>query len=173
MPWYGVIVLNMAFVGILFGFVPVYLNSLGYDSFGAGLILAAGTLAYLLIQPLAGRLADRFGGHATISVGLFMSSASIVMLPFSQGLSLLALVVLGGIGIGIVWTNSDLVISQLAQSGQLSTTLGAAGSYKEIGDMLGPLSIGVLAQVFGIAVGFVACGLAGLTGLLLIQHRSK
>ncbi len=171
MPWYVVIVVNMFFVGILFGFVPVYLNSIGYDSFRSGLILSAGTLAYLMIQPFAGRWADRFGGKTTVLAGLLVSSFCTVLLVFTQGILLVALIILGGLGIGIVWTNTDAIVSSLARSGKLSTSLGTAGSFKEIGDMLGPLSIGALSQFYGLETGFVTCGFFGLIGSALIINR--
>lgn len=172
MPWYVVIIVNMFFVGILFGFVPVYLNSVGFDPLRAGLILSAGTLAYLAIQPLAGRWADRYGGRTTILVGLLLSSLCTISLVFTQGILLVFLIVLGGCGIGVVWTNTDTIISNLAKSGKLSASLGTAGSFKEIGDMLGPLSIGAISQFFGLVTGFVACGLMGLVGTGLIIRRS-
>jgi MFS family permease len=172
MPWYFVIVVNMFLVGILFGFVPVYLNRVGFDPFKAGIVLSAGTLAYLVVQPPAGRLADRYGGKTTISVGLAVSSLSTLFLVFTQGALLVALIILGGLGIGVVWTNTDTIVSNLAKSGKLSTSLGTAGSFKEIGDMLGPLSIGAISQFFGLITGFVACGLMGLIGTTLImQHK--
>ncbi len=171
LPWYAVIVVNMFFVGILFGFVPVYLNSIGFDPFAAGLALSAGTLAYLLVQPPAGWLADKFGGQTTILAGLLVSSFSIITLTFTQGVPLIALIVLGGLGIGVVWTNCDAMISQLAKSGQLAASLGTAGSYKEIGDMLGPLTVGGISQLFGLATGFVSCGVLGLAGTALILRR--
>lgn len=171
MPWYVVIIVNMFFVGILFGFVPVYLSSIGFDPFGAGLILSAGTLSYLAIQPLAGRWADRYGGRTTVLVGLIVSSLCTLSLVFTHGFLLVVLVVLGGLGIGVVWTNTDTIISNLAKSGKLSTSLGTAGSFKEIGDMLGPLSIGAISQIYGLVTGFVVCGLMGLLGTALIVSR--
>jgi MFS family permease len=170
-PWYFVIVVNMFLVGILFGFVPVYLNKVGFDPFKAGIVLSAGTLAYLVVQPPAGRLADRYGGKTTIIVGLAVSSLSTLFLVFTQGILLVGLVVLGGLGIGVVWTNTDTIVSNLAKSGKLSTSLGTAGSFKEIGDMLGPLSIGAISQFFGLVTGFVVCGLMGLIGTSLIMQR--
>lgn len=172
LPWYAVVVVNMFFIGILFGFVPVYLNSIGYNPFTAGLIVSAGTLAYLLVQPPAGWLADRVGGRFTIIVGLLAASVSIILLTFTQGALLVALVILGGLGIGVVWTNTDAIVSQLAKAGQLSTSLGTAGSYKEIGDMLGPLTVGGLSQLFGLTVGFVVSGVLGLAGVVLISRRT-
>lgn len=171
MPWYVVIIVNMFFVGILFGFVPVYLSSIGLDPLKAGLILSAGTLAYLAIQPFAGRWADRYGGRNTVLVGLIISSLCTLSLVFAQGILLVGLVVLGGLGVGVVWTNTDTIVSNLAKSGKLSTSLGTAGSFKEIGDMLGPLSIGAISQFFGLVTGFVVCGLMGLLGTGLILHR--
>jgi hypothetical protein len=77
----------------------------------------------------------------------------------------------GGLGIGIVWTNTDAMLSALAKSGQLAASLGTAGAYKEIGDMVGPLTVGAIAQFFGIAGGFVTCGLLGLASLVLLRSR--
>lgn len=171
LPWYGIIVLNMFFVGILFGFVPVLLHRQGYGPSAAGFIVGGGTLAYLLVQPLAGWLADGLGARVTILCGLVASAVSLLALPFSDGALLVAFVVFGGLGIGVVWTNSDTMVSQLARPGQRASTLGAAGSYKEVGDMLGPLSIGGLAQLFGLTTGFVACGLVGLAGASLALRR--
>ena len=58
-PIYAVIVINMFLVGILFGFLPVYLHDLGYTPLQSGSIVSVATAAYLVIQPVAGWLADR------------------------------------------------------------------------------------------------------------------
>jgi len=74
----------------------------GYDPLNAGLVLSAGTLAYLAIQPPAGRWADRYGGRITGIIGSVVSSLSTVFLVLTQGLLFDALVVLGGSGTGVV-----------------------------------------------------------------------
>jgi hypothetical protein len=48
--WYVVIVVNMFMVGILFGFLPVYVNSLGYDQLRNGLIVG-GEHGLLSVNP--------------------------------------------------------------------------------------------------------------------------
>jgi len=113
----------MFLVGILFGFVPVYLNSIGYDPFNAGLVLSAGTLAYLAVQPPAGCWADRYGARIIVIIGSVVSSLSTVFLVFTQSLLFVALVVLGGLGIGVVWTNCDAIMSNLAEAGGPSRSL--------------------------------------------------
>jgi len=46
-----------------------------------------------------------------------------------------------------------------------------AGSFKEFGDMLGPLLIGLLSQAFGLTIGFVVCGALGLLVLVVITRH--
>src|SRR5579871_2890328 len=157
-PWYAVIVTNMFFVGILFGFLPVRVYALHYDSLTTGLILSATALSYLLVQPLAGWLADRSGTMRTVEIGLVVSGLAIVVIPFVSGLLLLLVSVIAGLSIGAVWTNSDTMMSQLAKQGRLGSTMGVAGSFKELGDMLGPLLVGVLSDWLGLPAGFVICG---------------
>jgi len=168
-PWYAVIVVNMFFVGILFGFLPVRVHDLGYDPLTTGVVLTIATASYLLIQPIAGVLADRLGAAPTIRLGLLLSGVSIILVPFASDAPLILISILAGVGIGTVWTNTDALVSNLAQVGQLGATMGVAGSFKELGDMLGPLLIGVLAEAFGLTIGFVACGVLGLLSLVLIR----
>jgi len=167
--WYGVIVVNMFMVGILFGFLPIYVNSLGYDQLKNGFVVAAATTSYLLIQPLAGYLADRVNPVWVVLVGLILSVLSIAVIPFTSGTVLLCAVVMGGVGVGSVWTNTDTVVSNIAEERHLAATLGAAGSFKELGDMLGPLCIGVLSQFWGLRLGFLVCAILGVFGIAVLR----
>lgn len=168
-PWYAIIVVNMFLVGILFGFLPVYVYSLGYDQLRNGLIVASATASYLLVQPLAGMLADRVEPVKVMLAGLVPSSLGVLVIPFTSGFGLVAACVVGGIGVGTVWTNSDAMVSQLAPSGRTASALGVAGSFKELGDMLGPLLIGALTQAFGLKVSFVTCGLIGFSSIFCLK----
>jgi len=169
-PWYLVAVVNMFFVGILFGFLPVRVYDLGYGPLINGIILTAVSASYLLIQPLAGAMADRVNPALTIRIGLLLSGACVILTPFVTGWLLFVVAILAGIGVGTVWTNTDTLVSQRAQAGKLGATMGVAGTFKEIGDMLGPLLIGVVSQAFGLTVGFVSCGILGLLALGLIAN---
>lgn len=173
--WYLVTVVNMFFVGILFGFLPVRVYALNYSALINGVILSAVAASYLVIQPLAGSLADRWDPRRTIVAGLALAGVCIIAIPFVSGPLLLLFAILASFGVGTVWTNTDTLISGLAREGQLGSTMGAAGSFKELGDMLGPLLIGVISQAFGLRVGFVLCGCLGLLslGLIHLQPRSS
>ncbi|HEX9389136.1 MAG TPA: MFS transporter, partial [Anaerolineales bacterium] len=167
------IVVNMFFVSILFGFLPVRVYALQYGAVQTGLILSLVALSYLLIQPVAGYLADKTNVTTTIRVGLILSAMSIIAAPFVKDALLIVDAVIAGIGVGIVWTNTDILVSKLAEAGKLGATMGAAGSFKEFGDMVGPILIGVLSQILGLTWGFVICGVLGLFSLALIQSKNR
>ena len=86
---------------------------------------------------------------------------------------LVVLSIAAGIGVGTVWTNSDLLVSRLAKEGRLGATMGVAGSFKEFGDMVGPLLIGALSQWLGLTAGFVICGVLGLMSLMLVFGQDQ
>lgn len=171
--WYSIIVINMFFVSILFGFLPVLVYNLNYGSFKTGLILSLVALSYLLIQPFAGYLADKANVINTIRIGLILSALSVIAAPFTKDIWLILDAIIAGIGVGIVWTNTDTLVSELADENKLGTTMGVAGSFKEFGDMLGPIIIGLLSQALGLTWGFVICGFLGLLSLLLIGKSTK
>ena len=162
LPIYAVIVINMFMVGILFGFLPVYLHGLGYTARQSGTLLSVCTAAYLLIQPVAGMLADRWNSRTTVMAGLLVAALAVLTVTFTSGALLVGVVVLAGIGVGTVWTNSDALIAVLATPAKLGASVGAAQSFKEFGDMVGPLLVGALTQFYGVRTGFVTCGALAL-----------
>jgi len=113
-------------------------------------------------------LADRFDAMKVMGAGLVLSSVGVLLVPFTTGLTLVMACVVGGIGVGTVWTNSDAMVSQLAKRGRTASALGIAGSFKELGDMLGPLLIGALTQAFGLKVSFMTCGVIGLSSTVFL-----
>ncbi len=165
-PWFLIIVINMFFVGILFGFLPVRIHDLGYNPFNTGLLLSVTTVSYLLIQPVAGWLADKYNQVLILRLGMLLSVISTAAIPFVTGTFLIITCIVAGIGIGVVWTNCDALISKLAGENEMGATMGVAGSFKELGDMIGPLLMGAISQAIGLKWGFVIC--AALGGIALI-----
>lgn len=170
MPLYSVIVINMFLVGILFGFLPVSLHGLGYTAGQSGAILTIATAKYLLIQPAAGIIGDRYGMRTTVLLGSCVAAFSIIAMTWITGWTLIATVVAAGLGIGTVWTNSDALVRASAASGRLGASIGAVQSFKEFGDMVGPLLVGALTQLFGIRVGFVTCGSVAMILLVMLAR---
>lgn len=173
LPVYVVIVINMFMVGILFGFLPVYLHGLGYTAIQSGTVLSICTAAYLVIQPVAGILADRWDIRTTVVAGLLLAALTVLTVTFTTGPLLIVVIVLAGMGIGTVWTNSDALVGALAEPAKLGASVGAAQSFKEFGDMVGPLLVGALTHFYGVRAGFVSCGaLALILVIPLIRSRA-
>ena len=173
-PWFLIIVINMFFVGILFGFLPVRIHDLGYNPFNTGLLLSVTTVSYLLVQPVAGWLADKYNQVLILRLGMLLSVISTAAIPFVTGLFLIFTCILAGIGIGVVWTNSDALVSKLAKENEMGATMGVAGSFKELGDMIGPLLMGAISQALGLKWGFVICAaLGGIALLITILTATK
>ncbi len=168
LPWYLLTTVNMMFMGILFGFLPVHLNSSGFNPMDAGLAMAAVAVAFLIIQPLSGRIAKAAGFRTTIYAGIVAEAIFLIAIPFTGGWTAIIVAMADAAGIGIVWTLSSVAVAKAAEGRNLGLALGNLGSYKEIGDMAGPLTIGILAQFISLTAGFVLCGLLGLVALLPI-----
>ena len=168
LPIYAVIVINMFLVGILFGFLPVYLHGIAYTPLQSGSVVSVATLSYLLVQPFAGHVADNIKIRLTVTAGLALAALAIIAVTFTNGVALIAVTIAAGIGVGTVWTNSDALVSALVDPRKLGASMGAAQSFKEFGDMVGPLLIGALTQFFGVRAGFVSCGALALVLLLLL-----
>ena len=81
-PVYAVILVNMFLVGIMFGFLPFYLHSIGYTPLQSGTAVSAVTLSYLLVQPLAGYLADTFSTRITVLAGLVVAALATIAVVF-------------------------------------------------------------------------------------------
>lgn len=121
-----------------------------------------------MVQPLAGHLADKISPGPTVVAGLLVAALATIAVPFTRDLPLVALIVVAGIGVGTVWTNSDALVGSLSSEARLGAQMGAAQSFKELGDMAGPLLIGLLTRLFGVRVGFVTCGALAVVTVLAL-----
>jgi len=172
LPVYAVIVINMFLVGILFGFLPVYLHSIGYTPLQSGTTVSIATASYLLVQPFAGYLADKVQIRITVLSGLLIAALAIGAITFTSGIGLITTVLLAGVGVGTVWTNSDTLVSSLVAQNKLGAGMGAGQSFKEFGDMMGPLLVGVLTQFLGVRMGFVTCSVLALLCLIILARSN-
>jgi MFS family permease len=117
--------------------------------------------------------ADKKEPESTIKIGLLVAALCVIVIPFIRDFALVVAAILAGMGVGTVWTNTDTLMSNLAKEGKLGATMGAAGSFKELGDMLGPILIGILSQFLGLTAGFVICGILGVLSFFFIGKGHK
>jgi EmrB/QacA subfamily drug resistance transporter len=169
---------------VMFGvllLIPFYLErGLGLSAERAGLELMSMPVAFGLVAPFAGRLADRTGarsltvsGMALVTTGLFVAGA---LRPSTLGLVLLLGAI--GVGLGLFTSPNNAAVMGAAPGQQSGMASGALNMSRGLGTSLGlaltglvfsvagrdggtPHAFSVTAFVLG-GVALVACALAGL-----------
>ncbi len=151
------------FAGV--GFLPVVGAGAGLSAVatGAAVSVLAATAA---LQPLVGRMRDagQLGDRAALTVGLMVTAAGLAvpaLLADLAGLLIAAAVI--GLGTAVVTPVAFAALAAASPPERLGQTMGAAEIGRELGDAGGPLLIGGLGAVIGLASGFL--GLAALVAL--------
>ena len=168
LPIFGIMFFNMVFMAAFFGFMPVLLSHKGLDPISAGMVLALNAGFYLATQPFSGRLSDTMGRRRVIGFGLVLSTICISLLPFLGSPYYILTACLLAIGIGTVAPLGDALVGDVSDEDNLAINLGLAGSYKELGEMAGPLSLGFVGQTIGLEYAFLLVGAAGIGSLFCL-----
>jgi len=169
LPIFLIIFFNMIFMGAFLGFIPVLLSSKGLDPAKAGIILAVNAAVYLAVQPVFGRLSDTIGRKKMITVGLTLSTVSLCLLPFLHFPFYIGACCVLAVGIGSVAPLCDAFVGDVSDEDDLALNLGGAGSYRELGEMVGPLSIGFVGHEMGLTPAFLFVGIVGLGSLSCLR----
>ena len=103
-------------VGLMFGtldvLAPLRLDELGATAAGIGATFVAAGALEATMSPFFGRLSDRHGRVLPCLVGLAASGVAMALLPWPEAtLALVAIVLVTGPSIGILWTPSMAMIS--------------------------------------------------------------
>lgn len=170
-PIYALILLE-TFVWIaIVPLAPTFSRELGLSGIETGMILAAASLAALVVALPLGLIADRLGARrVTIaSAGLF------TLATLGQGLadefwSLLLARGAFGVAFGALWGAGASWLSDSLTDARRPGALGAAVTVSGIGFTAGPVLAGVLADRYGIGTPFllVAVAAAGVTATLVV-----
>jgi len=136
--------------GTLFLMAQFLQNALGYSPLQAGIRLLPWTATPMLIAPIAGGLADRFGNRPFMVLGMVMQAVGLgwVALIASPDIGYLQLglaLTVAGVGTSLCWptvANSVMGSVPLQEAGVAS---GANSSLRELGGVFG---VAVLAAVF-------------------------
>jgi DHA1 family multidrug resistance protein-like MFS transporter len=136
---------------------------MGFDQ--VGLAVTITSLANVLILPLSGNLVDRFGwrylppiASVGYAVSLLLIAGGTAEPMFWSG------VVLAGVFGGLIGPASSTALIELTQPALLPSASGLQRTFNDLGFVLGPVTMGMLADGFGITDGW---GLALTAGLLL------
>jgi MFS family permease len=173
LPMFLIMFFNMIFMAAFFGFLPVLLSSKGLDPLQAGFVLALNAGVYLAVQPFAGRISDSLGRKKVITLGIVLCTLCISLIPFLPGPFYIGAACLMAVGIGCVAPLGEAFIGDVSEEHALALNLGIAGSYKELGEMTGPLTMGFVGQALGLQWAFLMVGLVGISSLVCLSFLKE
>jgi EmrB/QacA subfamily drug resistance transporter len=140
--------------GMLGLFLPlvIFLQSvLSLTALQAGLVLAPMSIASIASAPVAGRLADRYGGKDWLIAGLVMWAGGIALVLWSVRLyydkgQLIAGLVLAGFGLGMTFAPLQTMAMRRIQPERASAAAGLINTARQLGAVLGSTVTGALLQ---------------------------
>jgi EmrB/QacA subfamily drug resistance transporter len=139
----------------------------GLSPWEAGVRIALWTGTTMLVAPLAGVLAERFGARAFMAAGLAMQAVALgwIAVVAEPGLafgSLIVPFVLAGGGMGLVFAPSASALLSVVSDAEAGQASGANNAIREVGGVLG---VAVLGAIFAGAGSYATpeAFMAGLT----------
>lgn len=153
----GFVLSNIVSITLYFGlFGSIFLMAqylqkvMGYNAFEAGLRTLPWSIGPMLVAPLAGLLTDRVGAGRLIALGMVLDGVALGWLawiaePQTPYASLVPAMVVGGIGMGIVWAPISSVVLGSVRPDEHAKASGANNTLREVG---GALGVAVCTSVF-------------------------
>ncbi len=137
----------------VFLFVSIYYQQLrGLSAIETGLLYLPSTLAIVVLAPLSGRAADRFGARAAVSVALLFAAAGLGLFAFvdpDTSLLLLGLAqLLIGIGAGLALPSLSALTIAAVESARSGLASSVMRTSREMAGTFGVAVIGALVVAF-------------------------
>lgn len=153
----------------VFGFTPVYAQSLGATKLDMGLLTFGSTLPTAIAAWVGGRyIARRLGEKKVIILGFILTGVFTVLIPFTQTLWLLILTqAIAGFGRGFTSPVLMSLSIKHMDTGKRATAMGFYQAIYGLGMFIGPLFMGAAGDWLTLREGFVIVGALGCVTALL------
>jgi MFS family permease len=147
----------------VFGFTPVYAQSLGATKLDMGLLTFFSTFPTALASWIGGRhLSAKIGENRVVTIGFILSGAFTLMIPFTGSLWLLvATQAIAGFGRGFTMPVLMSLSIKHMDTGKRATAMGFYQAIYGLGMFAGPLFMGFAGDWMTLQTGFVLLGLLG------------
>lgn len=173
--------------------MPFFLqNELGYSPEGVGIIFLAVPLVMSVVSPISGWLSDRTNSYVLSSIGVGISTVSILWLgyltPTSGSIDVVLRLALLGLGMGLFQAPNNSIIMGALPKEKIGIAAGTLGTMRNMGMVIGIAVSGAVFSsryvYYGNAVGSflpafrdtytvsaIICGIAMLTSF--VRGKSK
>ncbi|WP_080874509.1 MFS transporter [Oceanobacillus timonensis] len=168
----GAVVIGAAIPSVLEPTFPTHLQHVFDASPGIiGLLFGVPSLAYAFAAPIVGSVSTKIGHPKTITIGLAITAVSfvLVVMPTTMWLQVAALALIG-ISMGTVLAPTLPELADIAQENQTQAygvTFAIYNTAYSIGMMVGPISSGTFADIFGLQASYLAIAVMVLVYMLI------
>ncbi|MCL1848150.1 MAG: MFS transporter [Clostridiales bacterium] len=163
----------LLFVGIFYAFIyfahgafemifPLFAVDLGMSKSQIGAVMSVQMVGTIFLKPFFGKASDKFGRLPLIVIGLVISAGVFFSIVVTRSVMLLGvLIVVYGMGFAIITASMSALAADVAKEGQLGASLGVLSTLMDVGQTIGPPTVGVISGLYGNGIGI------GFLGLLL------
>lgn len=164
-------------IGLVIPVLPTLMNELGITGTTIGYLTAAFALAQLIVSPIAGRAADKWGRKIMIVTGLFIFGLSEFLFGIGQEIEVLFVSrILGGISAAFIMPAVTAYIADITTTDTRPKALGYMSAAISTGFIIGPGIGGFLAEI-GTRVPFFFAGamgaLAAVLSMILLSEPER
>jgi DHA1 family multidrug resistance protein-like MFS transporter len=159
-------------------FIPILADvKLGINMVLIGVLLAMRS-PVSIVQSYTGRLADLHDRRKLVAIGAVVTTISSALLPLSAGFwSLLVLYAAITLGVSIGFPAASAYVMEDGRTYGMGTCMTTYMMAMQVGNSVGPIGLGALADVLGLSSAFYATALASLLGmgvfLFLVRPRAQ
>jgi EmrB/QacA subfamily drug resistance transporter len=143
-----VLLVALAMFGVFF-FVSLYMqNVLRYSAVEAGAAFLPMTLLIIVVAPIAGRLSDRLGSRALITVGMLLLASQLLLFsqlgPDASFWALLPGLLLGGIGMPLTMTPGAAAATRAVPVEKAGVGSAVLNASRQVGGSIGIALLGAI-----------------------------
>jgi len=151
-------------------FYSVYaVTQLNVSSLQVGVMTSVLLITQVVMNPLLGRLSDKWSRKCVLVLGSFSAAASAILAVVIKDPILFYLVfALTGIAATAFWTIGITISLEFGEESQRPTYVGMANTLISPATILAPLLGGLLADAFGYSVTFVTSAVLALVSSLIL-----
>lgn len=158
--------------GMIWGLLPLFLMSLGYEAHTIGLIAGTYPMVWGIGQLFTGKMADHFSRKKMLFYGMFLQGVAIVLMPYFPGfLPIMAASVALGLGTALVYPTFFVVIAQATHPQQRAESIGVFRLWRDAGYVVGALLSGLVADMLGMRYAMVWVGMLTLFSAGIVRLR--
>jgi MFS family permease len=158
--------------GVLWGLLPVVLNSKGYSLVEVGFLAGIYPAVWGIGQLFTGKLGDTYPRKQMLSMGMMLQGVAIAALFFtgSYYIMLLSLAAVGA-GTAMVYPTFLTLVADNTHPSQRSQSLGIFRFWRDFGYVGGAVAAGLVGDMFGAEVVLLCAGILTVSAGVLSEIR--